>query len=117
LRGAPGVSANSPDLAEVEELERTAAWRLRCVDADPADAISAAAALRLESLAADLRHENYSGLWAELNALCNWFGESDAISDYAELAQEYRARIGASHMPANGGDYLRDLLAIARGLV
>jgi len=54
---------------------------------------------------------------AKLGALGNWLSESDAISDYAEAASDYRARIGVSNTPASGADYLRDLLAIARSLV
>jgi hypothetical protein len=105
------------DLAEVEELERTAAWRLRLVDADPADAASAGAARLLEALAEDLQRNNYAPLWTELRSIGNWLGESDAISDYAELAANYRARIGVAVQPTDGADYLRGLLAIAHSLV
>jgi hypothetical protein len=105
------------DPAEVEELERTAAWRLRLVDADPADTASAAAAQLLEALAEDLRRNLYTPLWTELRSIGNWLGESDAISDYADLAANYRARIGVSAQPADGADYLRGLLAIAHSLV
>jgi hypothetical protein len=105
------------DRTEIEELERTAAWRLRLVDADPADTASAAAARLLETLAEDLRRNNHVPLWTELHSIGNWLGESDAISDYAELAAEYRARIGVSAQPADGADYLRGLLAIAHSLV
>jgi hypothetical protein len=108
------ASAEPP---EVEELERTAAWRLRLVDADPEDTASAAAARLLEALANDLRANDYSPLWTELRSIGNWLGESDSISDYAELAADYRARIGVSDHPANGTAYLLGLLAIARGLV
>ncbi len=102
---------------EIEELERTAAWRLRLVDADPADQASRMAAERLEMLARDLRRDDLGPLWTELRALCNWLAESDAISDYAELAAGYRARIGVSDMPADAAGYLRGLLDIARSLV
>jgi hypothetical protein len=105
------------DSAEIEALERTVAWRLRLVDADPADTASAAAARLLESLAGDLRRNNYASLWTELRSIGNWLGESDAISDYAELAADYRGRIGVSAQPADGADYLRGLLAIAHSLV
>ena len=110
------MSVDNPDPHELEELERTAAWRLRLVDADLSDTGSAAAARLLEALVEDLRREPYPALWAELRALGNWLGESDAISDYAELTTEYRMRIGFSNRPATGADYLRDLLAIARNL-
>jgi hypothetical protein len=110
------MSANI-DPPEIEELERTAAWRLRLIDADPNDSASAAAATRLESLADDLRRNDHASLWTELRSLGNWLGESDAISDYADLADEYRARVGISEHPADGSAYLLGLLAIARGLV
>jgi hypothetical protein len=102
---------------EIEELERTAEWRLRLVDADPGDTISAAAARLLEHLADDLRRNDYTPMWSELRSIGNWLGESDAISDYAGLATDYRARIGISVHPGNGSDYLRALLAIAQSLV
>ncbi|MGD0106220.1 MAG: hypothetical protein ABSC06_19590 [Rhodopila sp.] len=102
---------------EIEELERAAAWRLRLVDADPDDTASAVAALLLEALAEDLRRNDYASLWTELRSIGNWLAESDAISDFAELAADYRVRIGVSECPADGAAYLTGLLAIARGLV
>jgi hypothetical protein len=102
---------------EIEELERAAEWRLRLVDADPADQVSARAAALLQRLADDLRRNEYAPLWTELRAIGNWLAESDAISDYAELAFDYRARIGTVEKPADGADYLRGLLAIAQSLV
>jgi hypothetical protein len=107
----------TPEPLEIEELESTAEWRLRRVDADAGDTASAAAATLLLRLAEDLRRNDYAQLWAELRSIDNWLGESDAISDYAGLAAEYRLRIGVSDHPANGSDYLRGLLAIARGLI
>jgi hypothetical protein len=105
------------DPPEAEELERVAAWRLRLVDADPADASSLEAARILERLADDLRQTPYTELWGELRAIGNWLGESDLISDYAELAEDYRQRIGFGEAPGSGGDYLRALLGIARSLI
>lgn len=103
---------------EAEDLDRTAAWRLRRVDADPSDSASAAAAAALlESLAEDLRRNDYQAQWAELRSIGNWLAESDAISDYADLASDYRVRIGKTEHPADGAAYLEGLLAIARGLV
>ena len=102
---------------ELEELDKAACWRLRLVDADPADTASAASARLLEALTGDLRRQPYAALWAELSALGGWLGESDAISDYAELTAAYRMRIGISEFPTDGADYLRNLLAIARSLV
>jgi hypothetical protein len=102
---------------EIEELERTAAWRLRLVDADAGDTESAAAARLLEALADDLRRNDDNALWTELRSIGNWLAESDAISDFADLAAEYRARIGVAEHPADGAAYLLGLLAIARRLV
>jgi hypothetical protein len=106
-----------PEPPEIEELERAAAWRLRLVDADPADRVSVAAAGLLQRLADDLRQQDYAPLWTELRSIGNWLAESDAISDYADLALDYRTRIGASASPADGAEYLRGLLAIAHSLV
>jgi hypothetical protein len=106
-----------PEPPEIEELERTAAWRLRLVDADPSDTASAAAAALLEKLADDLRRNDYAPAWTELRSLGNWLSESDAISDYADLVAAYRAAIGVSVHPGDGAAYLLGLLAIARGLV
>ena len=102
---------------EIEALERTAAWRLRMVDADPSDTGSAAAAKALEALAEDLRGNPYDEPWGELAALVNWLGESDAVSDFADLATDYRARIGVSAHPADGAAYIRALQDIARSLI
>jgi hypothetical protein len=107
----------SDDPPEIEELERTIDWRLRLLDADPGDDASQAAVALLQRIADDLRSPALQPLWIELRALCNWLGESDAISDYAELAAAYRARIGSEVWPAGGADYLRGLLAIAQSLV
>lgn len=102
---------------EAEELERTAAWRLRLVDADPSDSASAAAATLLEALAEGLRRNDYPAQWTELRSIGNWLGESDAISDYADLANDYRLRIGVTEHPADGAAYLEGLLAIAHSFV
>jgi hypothetical protein len=102
---------------EIEELERAAEWRLRLVDAHASDTASAAIASTLQRLADDLRCNDYAPLWTELQPIGHWLSESDAISDYSDLAAEYRARIGVSDHPANGSDYLHGLLAIARGLI
>jgi hypothetical protein len=105
------------EAVELEELERAAAWRLRRVDADPDDAASAAAAVLLQRLAEDLRQNAYSALWTELRSIGHWLEESDAISDFADLAADFRTRIGSSEHPADGAAYLTRLLAIAHGLV
>jgi len=107
----------TPEPPEIEELERAAEWRLRLMDADPTDQVSVRAAALLQRLADDLCHNDYAPLWTELRSIGNWLAESDAISDYADLAFDYRARIGTSDHPADGADYLRGLLAIAQSLV
>jgi hypothetical protein len=107
----------TPEPPEIEELERAAEWRLRLVDADVRDTASAAIAVALQRLADDLRCNDYEPLWTELRSIGNWLSESGAISDYSDLAAEYRARIGVSDHPANGSDYVRGLLAIAKGLI
>jgi hypothetical protein len=107
----------TPEPPEIEELERAAEWRLRLVDADVRNTASAAIAVVLQRLAHDLRCNDYAPLWTELQSIGNWLSESDAISDYSDLAAEYRARIGVSDHPANGADYLRGLVAIARSLI
>lgn len=102
---------------EIEALERTAAWRLRRVDADPTDTASAIAARRLEALAEDLRCHAYAEAWQALAAMLTWLGESDAVSDFADLAEEYRLAIGVSAHPADGAAYLRALQDLARSLI
>lgn len=99
---------------EIAELEAAAEWRLRQVDAHPNDRQSAAAAERLQHLADDLRRLSTTPLHRELGAICNWLAESDDISDFAQLAHEYRLRIGIDAFPATGEDYLQALLEIAK---
>lgn len=102
------------DLPEVAELEAAAEWRLRQVDADPNDTRSAAAARQLQALADGLRALDNSPLLQELHALCNWLGELGNISDFAETAQAYRARIGLDRHPADAEAYLRALVDLAK---
>jgi hypothetical protein len=102
------------DLPEVADLEAAAEWRLRKVDANPDDHQSAAAAQRLQLLADDLRRLQTSPLYREYGAICNWLAESDDIADFAQLAYDYRLRIGIDAFPETGEDYLRALLQIAR---
>jgi hypothetical protein len=103
-----------PDPQEVADLEASAEWRLRKVDANPEDQQSAFAAQRLQTLADDLRHLQASPLYREYGAICNWLAESDDISDFAQLAHDYRLRIGIDTFPETGEDYLRALLELAR---
>ena len=102
------------DRFEVEQLERAAEWRLRKLDADPSDAASRAAAVLLKKLADDMRRLRDSPLFREYVAICNWLGESDGISDFMDMAQDYRARIGIDRFPADGEAYLQALLALAK---
>ncbi|HVC63007.1 MAG TPA: hypothetical protein VND19_21920 [Acetobacteraceae bacterium] len=103
-----------PDPPEIADLEAAAEWRLRKVDTDPGDRQSAAAAQRLRKLAGDLRHLQASPPYREYGAICNWLAESDDISDFTQLAHDYRLRIGIDAFPETGEDYLRALLEIAR---
>ena len=52
----------TPEPSEIDELESTAEWRLRRVDADAGDTASAAAATLLLRLAEDLRRNDYAPL-------------------------------------------------------
>jgi hypothetical protein len=106
--------SNDPDPPEVEDLERAAEWRLRMVDRNPDDRQSAAAAALLEKLADELRALQDSPLYREYGAICNWLAESDDISDFAQLAHDYRLRIGVDAFPQTGEEYLRALLDLAK---
>ncbi|MDE2005176.1 MAG: hypothetical protein KGI51_01315 [Rhodospirillales bacterium] len=99
------------------ELEEAAAWRLRQVDADPDDHVSAAAAALLQRLAEALRAQPDMALLTELHALCNWLAESDAIGDYAQAAQTYRSRIGVDEHPTSAEEYVRMLLHCAQQMM
>jgi len=102
------------DLFEVEQLQRAAEWRMRKVDADPADETSRAAAALLERLADDVRRLRGSPVFREYGAICSWLGESDGITEFMELADAYRARIGVERSPQSGEEYLRALIDLAK---
>ena len=102
------------DSPEAEELESAAAWRLRKVDADRADAVSAAAAGRLQAIADDLRARGQTPLLAEYRCICNWLAESDGIEDFNHFAHEYRVEIRVSHYPDSGEAYIRALISLAK---
>ncbi|MBN8871921.1 MAG: hypothetical protein J0H67_03715 [Rhodospirillales bacterium] len=106
--GEPG------DPPEVLDLEAAAEDRLRRVDADPADAVSAAAASRLRALAAELRANPGTPLLREYRAICGWLDEFDGMEDFALLAHEYRQGIGVTRSPATADDYLRGLIELAK---
>ena len=99
---------------EAEELQRAAEWRMRKVDADPSDKVSREAAALLEKLAADVQRLPGTAVFREYTAICNWLSESDDIVDFADMANDYRARIGIDHKPADGEAYLRALIDLAR---
>ena len=106
--------SDDDDMFEVEELQRVAEWRLRMVDADPADAKSAAAARHLEDLAEEVRRLRGSPLFREYVAICNWLAESDNIADFSLLANDYRRRIGFDRSVADGEAYLRAMIDLAK---
>ena len=101
-------------MEEAEELERAAEWRMRKVDADPSDATSREAAALLEKLAGEVRQLPGAPVFCEYVAIRNWLGESDGIADFMDMANDYRARIGVDHSPANGEAYLRALIDLAK---
>jgi len=102
------------DPPEVAELEAVAEWQLRQVDADPADAQSAAAARQLQALADGLRPLHDSPLLGELHALCNWLAESDNITEFSLRAHELRRRIGVYRQVETAEDYIRALIELAK---
>jgi hypothetical protein len=102
------------DTPEITELERVADWRLRKVDANPADAQSAKAARQLQKLADDLRRAPNTKLLEEYRCVCNWLSESDGISDFVLRAQDYREMFGFGEWAETGDDYLRALIAMAQ---
>jgi len=105
---------STDDPIEAVELDRAADWRIRKVGEDPSDRQSAAAAKLLSRLADDVRRLRGSPAYTEYLAILNWLGEFDVIEDFAERANEYRARIGVAHFPENGEAYLRALTALAK---
>ena len=102
------------DPPEVTDLERVADWRIKKLGENPDDEQSAAAAKLLQTLADDVRRLPGSPAYVEYLAILNWLGEFDVMEDFAERANEYRARIGVDHFPPNGDAYLRDLIALAK---
>ena len=101
-------------MAEAEELERTAEWRMRKLDADPTDKTSRDAAALLGKLAAEVRRLRASPVFREYAAICNWLSESDGITDFLDMANDYRARIGVDRFPKDGEAYLQDLVELAK---
>ena len=102
------------DPIEATDLEQVADWRIKKLGANPSDRQSAAAAKLLQTLADDVRRLPGSPAYVEYLAILNWLGEFDVMDDFAERANEYRARIGVDHFPRNGDDYLRALIELAK---
>jgi hypothetical protein len=102
------------DPIEAVELERAADWRIRKLGEDPSDRQSAVAAKLLQNLADDVRRLPGAPAYVEYLAILNWLGEFDVMDDFAERANDYRARIGVDHFPQNGDAYLRALIALAK---
>jgi hypothetical protein len=102
------------DPIEAVELERAADWRIRKLGEDPSDRQSAVAAKLLQNLADDVRRLPGAPAYVEYLAILNWLGEFDVMDDFAERANDYRARIGVDHFPQNGEAYLRALIALAK---
>ena len=102
---------------DIDALNAIIDWRLKQLGADPDDGAAEQARQALEALLADLRAHDYAEAWAGLGALLNWLGESDAVSDYADLATDYRLQIGISACPTDGAAYIAALQDIARSLI
>jgi hypothetical protein len=102
------------DPPEAAELERAADWRIRKLGEDPADAVSAEAARRLQQLAEDVRALAGSPVLREYQAICGWLDEFDGMAELGEYAHDYRMRIGVDRFPADGADYLRVLIGFAK---
>jgi len=102
------------DHAEAAELERAAAWRLRQVDENPDDMISAEAARQLQTLAEQVRALEGGKLLHEFRCICNWLGESGDVDELVQLVRDYNGRIGVGEHPADGEAYLRALVGLAQ---
>ena len=102
------------DPVEALDLERVADWRIRKLGEHPSDRESAAAAKLLQTLADDVRRLPGSPAYVEYLAILNWLGEFDVMDDFAERANQYRARIGVDNFPQNGDAYLRALIELAK---
>jgi hypothetical protein len=101
-------------IEEADELERTAEWRMRKLDAEPADSVSRDAAALLERLAAEVRALDGSAVSREYGAICNWLSESGEIADFMDMVGERRARIGVDWVPEDGSAYIRSLVELAK---
>jgi hypothetical protein len=108
------IGSNDDDSPEAQDLEAAAEWRLRKMDADPADRQSAAAAERMLALADEMRRLQGGSLLNEYRAICGWLDEFDGMADFAQLAHDYRAGIGFTHDPENAEAYLQALISLAK---
>lgn len=102
------------DPIEAIDLERAADWRIKKLGENPSDQESAAAARLLQGLADDIRRLTGAPAYVEYLAILNWLGEFDVLEDFAERANDYRARIGVDHFPQDGDAYLRALIVLAK---
>ena len=102
------------DPPEVQDLAAAAEWRMRKVDADPADRQSREAAVVLTVLAEQVRGLQHSDLFKEFRAICGWLDEFDGMADFAPRAHEYRTSIGLTREVPSGEAYLRTLIALAK---
>jgi len=113
---ARAISMSEHDAPEADALERAAEWRLRQVDANPADTASAAAARHLQKLADELRAMPDNAELEQYRCLCHWLSSSDGITDLAQAAHRYNATIGFGEWPETALDYVRVLNRIATGI-
>jgi hypothetical protein len=108
------MSGSDDDPPEVTLLEKAAEWRMRLVDADPADDRSAAAARHLEKLANELRALRGSLSWTEYMAIQNFLGEFDGLAEFSLRVQDFNAAIGFGRWAEDGEGYLRALIEMAK---
>jgi hypothetical protein len=106
--------SSDDDPTEVHDLEATAEWRLRKVDADPGDTTSAAAARMMLAFAEEIRQRPNEALLREYRAICGWLAEFDGIEDFALLAHDYRMGIGFTQHPETAEAYLQALITLAK---
>jgi hypothetical protein len=106
--------SRNEDPIEAVELEGAADWRIKKLGENPSDHESAEGAKLLQKLANDLRALTSSPAYREYQAICGWLDEFDGMAELAEHAHDYRVRIGIDQFPANGEEYLRVLIGLAK---
>lgn len=108
------MSDDIADMPEAAELEKAAEWRRRKVDADAGDLASLKAAIQLEKLATELRALRGSKSHSEFQAMRNWLGESDGVSELTLRIEYFNQRLGFGTWAEDGEGYLRALIEMAR---